>query len=68
MTQDVWEWFQPHWISYGESRILDLTQNPADLVFQEFKIRWIAMFPLHFVMYKGMELVFNQEHQALFVL
>ena len=67
MTQDVWEWFRPHWISYGESRILDLTQNPADLsVFQDFRIGGIAMFPLDFIMYQGMELVFNQENQALY--
>jgi len=63
MTRDVWEWFQPHWISYEESRILYLTQNPADLiVFQDFKIGGIVMFPLDFFMYEGIKLVFNQEH------
>ena len=52
MTQDVWEWFRPNWVSYGESKILDLTQNPADLsVFQDFRIGGIAMFPLDFIMY-----------------
>jgi len=67
MTQDVWEWFRPHWISYGESRILDLTQNPVDLFgFQDFRIGGIAMFPLDFIMYYGMVLVFNQENQALY--
>jgi len=29
--QDVWEWFQPHWTSCGESRILGPIQNSADL-------------------------------------
>ena len=27
----MFDWFHPHWISYGESRILGSTQNPTDL-------------------------------------
>ena len=68
LFRSMFEWFQPHWISYGESRILDLIQNPADLsVFQDFKIGGITMFPLDFIMYGGIELAFNQEHQSLYV-
>ena len=52
-----------------ESRILDLTQNPAELtVFQDFRIAGIAMFPLDFVIYEGKELIFNKKHQSLYVL
>ena len=52
MTWDLKEWFRPYWISYGESRILDLTQNLVELsIFQDFRIAGIAMFPLDFVMY-----------------
>jgi hypothetical protein len=50
-------WFQPPWISYGESRILDPIQNSTDsTVFQDFRIGIIATFPLDSVMYEGMEL------------
>ena len=38
-------WFRPHWISYGESRILDFIQNSADLsVFQDFRIGGLQCF------------------------
>jgi hypothetical protein len=35
--------------------------------FQDFKIGRIATFSLDSVTYEGMELAFNQEHQALYV-
>lgn len=62
MAQDVWEWFWPHWISYVETRILDLTQYQADLMV--FRIWGIAMFPFDSVMHECMRLAFDQEHVA----
>jgi hypothetical protein len=35
--------------------------------FRDFKIGRIATFPLDSIMYEGMELAFNQDHQALYV-
>jgi hypothetical protein len=35
--------------------------------FQDFRIRRIAKFSLDSIVYKGMGLAFNQEHQALYV-
>ena len=61
MFQDVREWFQPHWTSYGERRTLGPIQNSTNFHnFQDFKIGKIAMFPLDSIMYEGMELTFNQ--------
>jgi hypothetical protein len=57
--------FQPHWTSYGENKILDPIQNSADLTV--YRIGRIATFPLDSIMYAGMELAFNQEHQTLYV-
>ena len=64
----TFKWFQPHWISYGESRILDSTQNPIDLtIFRILGFGGIAVFPFDFVAYEGMEQAFNEENQALCV-
>lgn len=60
----VWECFQLHWISYGESRISSPIQNSSGLVFM---IGRIATFLLDFVMYEGMDLEFNKKHQTLYV-
>ena len=60
MFQDVLEWFQPHWTSYAESRILDLIQNSTDLTVQNFRI---SKFPPNSIVYEGMGLAFNQSHQ-----
>lgn len=54
-------------VSNGESKILGSTQNPTDLtVYMILGLRGIATFTLDFVMYEGMELVINQENQALY--
>lgn len=55
--------FQPHRYSYGESRISYPFQNSADLT--GFRIS--GLFSLDSIMYEGMELVVNQEHQTLYV-
>jgi len=44
----MFDWFQPHWTSYGESRISSFIQNAAD--FSVFRIGQIAAFPLDSIM------------------